>query len=141
MRTPLLSLLVLVLVGSVLSTSCSTMVPATITWPPSPALDGEPAVFVVAVHQRESIKRSLEKAGVRAVESGIASYTLRVKVGSSRDTRECGSKNNVNYLLSAYGSVVLAMEGRGWTGDCQDNMFDEMSALLAAQFANANNGR
>ena len=141
MRMPLLPLLVLVLSGSVLSTSCSTTVPATITWPPSVALDGEPAVFVFAVHQRESIKRSLEKAGVRAVESGIAPYTLRVKIGSSRGSRECGSKNDIVYLLSAYGSVVLSIKGRGWTGDCQDNMLDEMSALLAAQFANVNGDR
>jgi hypothetical protein len=139
MRMPLLPLLVLS--GSILSTSCSTTVPATITWPPIPALDGEPAVFVIAVRQRESIKRSLEKAGVRVIESGIAPYSLRVEIGSSRGTRECGSKNNIVYLLSAYGSTVLSIKGRGWTGDCQDNMLDEMSALLAAQFANANRGR
>jgi len=138
---PLRLLVVLVLSCSILSMSCSTTIPATITWSLSTPLDGEPAVFVVAVSQREPINRSLEKAGVRAIESGIAPYTLRVKIGSSRDTRECGSKNNVNYLLLAYGSVVLTMNGRGWTGDCQDNMFDEMSALLAAQFANANGGR
>jgi hypothetical protein len=138
---PLFLLLVLVLSGSILSMSCSTTVPATITWSLSTPLDGEPAVFVVAVSQREPINRSLEKAGVRVIESGVAPYSLRVKIGSSRGTRECGSKNNVNYLLSAYGSTVLGMKGRGWTGDCQDNMLDEMSALLAAQFANANGDR
>jgi hypothetical protein len=141
MRMPLLSLLILVLSGSMLSTSCSTKVPATITRPPTAALDGEPAVFLVAVRQRESVQRSLEKAGVRVVESGVASYTLLVKIGSSRGTRECGSKSNISYSLSAHGSTVLGIKGRGWTGSCPDNMLDEMSALLAAQFANANRGR
>jgi hypothetical protein len=75
------------------------------------------------------------------IESGAAPYTLHVKIGSSRGTRECGSKNNISYSLSGQGFSVLGIKGRGWTGSCPDNMLDEMSALLAAQFANANRGR
>jgi hypothetical protein len=135
MRTPLPLLIVLVLCGSVCLTSCSTIVPATITRPLAVELTEETAVFLTAARQREAVKRSLESAGIRVIESGVAPYTLRVKIGSSRGTRECGSKNNVIYSLSAYGRTVLGMKGRGWTGSCPDSMLDDMSALLAVQFA------
>jgi hypothetical protein len=135
MRTPLPLLIVLVLCGSVCLASCSTIVPATITRPLAVELTEETAVFLTAARQREAVKRSLESAGIRVIESGVAPYTLRVKIGSSRGTRECGSKNNVIYSLSAYGRTVLGMKGRGWTGSCPDSMLDDMSALLAEQFA------
>jgi hypothetical protein len=135
MRTPLPLLIVLVLCGSVCLASCSTIVPATITRPLAVELTEETAVFLTAARQREAVKRSLESAGIRVIESGVAPYTLRVKIGSSRGTRECGSKNNVIYSLSAYGRTVLGMKGRGWTGSCPDSMLDDMSALLAVQFA------
>jgi hypothetical protein len=135
MRTPLPLLAVLVLCVSVCLTSCGTIIPATITRPLAVNLDEEAAVFLVAARQREAVKRSLERAGIRVLESGVAPYTLRVKIGSSRGSRECGSKNNVIYSLSAYGRTVLGMKGRGWTGNCPDSMLDDMSALLAEQFA------
>lgn len=135
MRTPPFPLLVLC--AGLLCTGCSTIVPATITRPLAIALDEEAAVFLVAARQREAVKRSLENAGIRVIESGIAPYTLRVKIGSSRGSRECGSKNNIVYSLSAYGRTVLGMKGRGWTGSCPDSMLDDMSTLLAEQFASS----
>lgn len=135
MRT--LPSLLLVLCAGLLCTSCSTIVPATITRPLAIALDEEAAVFLVAARQREAVKRSLVNAGIRVIESGIAPYTLRVKIGSSRGSRECGSKNNVVYSLSAYGRTVLGMKGRGWTGSCPDSMLDDMSTLLAEQFTSS----
>jgi hypothetical protein len=120
-----------------LCTSCSTIVPATITRPLAIELDEEAAVFLVAARQREAVKRSLENAGIRVIESGVAPYTLQVKIGSSRGGRECGSKNNIVYSLSAYGRTVLGMKGRGWTGSCPDSMLDDMSTLLAEQFTSS----
>lgn len=141
MRMSLLFALVFATAGSALATGCSTTVPATITRPPAAALDDEPAVFLVAVRQRDAVKRSLVRAGIRVVESGVAPYNLKVKIGSSRGNQACGTKNNVVYSLSARGRTLLGMKGRGWTGDCPENILDEMSALLARQFTRGRSAR
>ena len=55
-----------------------------------------------------------------------AAYTLRVRVGDNRLT---------DYAPSVHGRNVMVIKARGWTGSCEPNMFDEMSAKLAESFA------
>jgi hypothetical protein len=39
--------------------------------------------------------------------------------------------NNVRYDLKSGRQVILIMKGRGLTGSCPDNVFDDMSRKLA----------
>ncbi len=55
-------------------------------------------------------------------------------MGSSRQSHGCGTKNNVSYSLSAASIPVLQIKGRGFTGTCEPNIFDAMTATLASRF-------
>ena len=59
----------------------------------------------------------------------------------ARLTDVCGQKHNVSYSLAVHGSNVMVIKARGWTGSCEPNMFDEMSAKLAESFALAPAGQ
>ena len=59
-------------------------------------------------------------------------YTLIAKVGSKRGSSEpCGTTNNVVYDLRSGSGRVLVIKGRGRTGTCKPNIFDDMSQKLA----------
>ena len=93
-------------------------------------------VFVSAVDQRERIERSVRDSGLQTVPStSEADYELRVDVGSSRGiAKSCGTKNNVRYVLARGRARIMEVKGRGATGECSPNIFDEMSRALASYF-------
>jgi hypothetical protein len=120
-----------VLCVALLLAACATPVPATVTWGPSMPITEDPSVFVMTNEQRPRIEQSLRDAGMIVVgSSGDANYRLEVAVGSSRGSQPCGKTANVRYILSRLGSRVLVIKGRGRTGACAPNVFEDMSRLL-----------
>ena len=124
-------LAVAVVLQLVLLSSCTTPVPATVTRAPAAPLKSNPKIFVQATVQRERIVASLRDAGLEAVDlSSDTDYTLKVRVGRSRRGTHCGGISNVAYVLSGEGRYVMVIKGRGLTGGCRLNIFDEMSHML-----------
>ena len=60
-----------------------------------------------------------------------ADYTLDVRVGRSRYRTSCGSVRNVVYILSNASGRLMIIKGRGLTGSCSPNVFDDLSQKLA----------
>jgi len=114
--------------------SCSTPVPATVTFGPSIRMTREPTIAVLAVEQRVEIEDSLRAAGMIVPHDRPANYWLQVDVGSSRGSQSCGSIANVKYTLIRRGTPILVVKGRGPTGRCEPNVFDEMSQLMESYF-------
>ena len=116
--------------------SCRTSpVPPTVTRTPMAPLDANPAIFLQSNAQRPRIAESLRKAGVRLAESyGEADYILNVKVGKRRNNQTCGGSSNIAYVLDGRGRHLMVIKGRGLTGTCASNIFDDMSQKLATSF-------
>ncbi len=115
--------------------ACSSVVPPTVTWGPVAAITGEPTVSLKANRQLPRIQQSLRSAGLATgVGPADAEYALQVKVGKSRRTKPCGTLHNVVYLLRGQAGRVLVIKGRGLTGTCSPNIFDDMSQTLASFF-------
>ena len=98
------------------------------------SIDTSKPFFVVAKRQKSEIEKALKKEGIPTTEKlGVSAYQLRVRVGSTRLTKTCGSVNNVSYEILDQGIRILAMKGRGPTGGCDPNIFDQMSKLIVAK--------
>lgn len=123
---------ILVLLG--FSAACTSPVPPTVTKAPIAPITGRAEVFLSATEQGPRIRKSLRDAGFEVVSSTGAPYTLVVKVGNGRASMECGAVNNVSYDLRSPGGRVMVMKGRGRTGTCTPNIFDDMSRKLASYF-------
>jgi hypothetical protein len=133
MRTALFSFLIAL--QPILLSACTSPVPPTVSFGPAGAISGEPEVVLVAVRQVARIDQSLRGAGITpASGSSGAEYALQVNVGSGRGSGSCGLTRNVTYVLRANGERVLVIEGRGRTGSCVPNIFDDMSRRLASFF-------
>ena len=97
-----------------------------------PALESGFAVYLVAARQKGRIAESLSNAGLRVVDDILDSPALlRVTVGNEKGFQRCGTRNNVKYALHVGGAQVLELTEAGWTGTCEPNVFDELSARLA----------
>ena len=119
-----------------LLSACSSLVPATVTRAPSFPFEKDKGILLMATRQNGRIAQSLKDAGLKiVVKRSESEYALQVKVGSSRATSECGSINNVVYLLNVEGERIVVIKGRGKTGTCTPNIFDDMSRKLAEQGA------
>jgi len=115
--------------------ACSTVVPPTVTRGPSVAIAGERTVSLTANRQVPRIQQSLENAGLATTnDPAAAEYALDVKVGNTRRTKPCGTAHNIAYILREKTGRVLVIKGRGLTGACIPNIFDEMSETLASYF-------
>ena len=115
-----------------LQLACTTTVPATVTWSGRFPLDKAGGVWLVATRQRKAILASLQKAGIKiATEYQSVSYSLDVRIGRGRGGRRCGPVNNVAYVLNGPGELLMVIKGRGVTGSCIPNVFDDMSRMLA----------
>ena len=129
----LLGLAVAVVLQLVLLSSCTTPLPATVTRAPVSPLKSNPKIFVRAAAQRERIVESLRNAGLEAMNSSSGpDYTLEVRVGRSRRSTPCGGISTVAFVLSHEGRYVLVIKGRGLTGSCRPNIFDDMSHKLSS---------
>ena len=128
----------LVLLVLVLSAACTSTVPATVTRGPLGPVIANPRIFVSAPNQSERIVRSLRDAGF-TVKEGFRDidYMLEVRIGDSRARRECGSVNNVIYILNQSGQQFMIIKGRGLTGSCTPNVFDDLSRKLAAYYVDS----
>jgi len=125
--------LCLLIIPISLTSGCASDVPATITRAPTTPIEKSGKFFLVATRQRERIKKSLIDAGLNATDALTAdSYVITVAIGGGRATRVCGSVNNVNYVLSLGGQRIVIIKGRGATGTCEPNIFDDMSRKLAS---------
>ena len=121
--------------------ACSSLVPATVTQAPTVILSKEQTMLLSAGRQRPRIAQSLRDAGVTVVaETSNANYSLHVDVGRHRSNRSCGAMNNVRYMLLQAGVRLIVIKGRGWTGSCSPNIFDDMSRTLASYFSPAQDG-
>lgn len=114
--------------------ACSSPVPATVTWGPSMQIGEGRGVFVTANEQAPRVQQSLRDAGLSVVEASDAPYLLRVDVGNSRGGQACGRTKNVRYILHKGRARILVLKGRGRTGQCSPNIFDDMSRLLESYF-------
>ena len=131
MRTAIIfsSLLVLSL-G--LSSACASHVPATVSWTARVPITTSASIYVLAQRQHERIVKSLVDAGLKVSDEWTGEgYSLKVSVGSSRLRRGCGTVNNVAYVLNGDGQRLMVIKGRGATGSCEPNVFDDMSRTLA----------
>ena len=106
--------------------------------PPTPktpsfiALEAEPSFYLIAAKQKPEILASLRGAGITVVDDLLeSSHQLRVTLGVDKSFRDCGTLNNVKYAIRQQSRTLLELAGRGWTGGCQPNVFDEMSRELA----------
>jgi hypothetical protein len=119
----------------VLVSGCRSPVPATMTQAPTTPLKANPAIFLQATVQRPRVVESLRNAGVRLTESyEEADYFLIINVGKMRRSQTCGGSSNVEYILDDRGGHVMEIKGRGLTGTCIPNVFDDMSQKLAISF-------
>jgi len=117
----------------VLGWGCASDVPATVTRRPGVPLKQNAKIFVMSVRQRTRIIESVKDAGFRTTNSREDSdYYLEVKVGRSRGTLSCGTINNIAYILRGAGGMSTVIKGRGATGSCAPNAFDDMSRKLAS---------
>ncbi len=111
---------------------CASTVPATVTMRPASPLEANATIYLKTRVRLRRIALSLRDAGLtptNQVEG--AGYTLDVRVGSGRGSSDCGRVSNVAYILTRAGSRVMAIKGRGRTGSCTPNVFDDMSQKLA----------
>jgi len=121
----------------VLAAGCTSPVPPTVTRSPTTPLKANPTIFLQASVQRPRIAESLSQAGVRLAQSlGGADYILNVKVGRRRGSQACGGTSNVAYILDGTAGHLMVIKGRGLTGTCTPNVFDDMSRTLATYFGN-----
>jgi hypothetical protein len=119
----------------VLASGCTSPVPPTVTRAPTTPLKADPAIFLQAGVQRPRVAESLRNAGVRLTETfSEADYILNVNVGRRRKNQACGGSSNVAYILDGRDSHVMVIKGRGLTGTCAPNVFDNMSQKLATYF-------
>jgi hypothetical protein len=117
--------------GSVVS--CASDVPATVARHYGFAINKKTEIFVIASDERPRIVESLKKAGLKPVDVRSATgYSLDVRLGGNRRTQPCGSVRNVTYILSGPPGRMAIIKGRGATGTCEPNMYDDMSAKLAS---------
>jgi hypothetical protein len=139
MRIAILLLALLVApLGLVLA--CTSKVPATVTVsPPLPIKSAK--IFLLAHSQRDRIAKSLIDASLDVTDEWTTdSYALTVRVGNRRGARACGAVSNVAYELrgivpNAGAQRLMVIKGRGGTGSCEPNVFDDMSRLLASYAA------
>lgn len=111
--------------------ACGT-VPPTLTSQGALALEAEPSFYVTAAKQKPAVVAALRRAGVVVVEDLLeSSHQLRVTLGIDNSFRGCGTLNNVKYTVRLERQTLLELAGRGWTGECEPNVFDEMSLELA----------
>ncbi len=100
-------------------------------------MKADPTILLQATVQRPRIMDSLQKAGLRPATSyAEADYVLSVIVGKRRVRMSCGGTHNVIYTLEGNGQQLMEIKGRGLTGDCIPNVFDDMSQMLSTYFGN-----
>jgi len=135
MRTAILCLSLLVLPLGVIS-ACATRVPATITRTSLVPIQPGTRIYVIAQSQSQRIVKSLVDAGSEVSDRWTGEgYSLTVSIGSSRARRSCGTVNNISYVLNGDGQRLMVLKGRGATGSCEPNVFDDMSRMFAAYAA------
>jgi hypothetical protein len=111
--------------------ACGT-VPPTPTTPSFLVLEAEPSFYLIATKQKPEILAALRRAEIVVVDDLLeSSHQLRVTLGVDKSFRDCGTLNNVKYAIRLQMRTLLELAGRGWTGECQPNVFDEMSRELA----------
>jgi hypothetical protein len=116
-----------------LMVACTTYVPPSTRVVGTIDLMGEPLILVESNRETDRIEASLRRAGL-GVSSSIreANLVLDVKASEARLSKQCGGLRNVLYRLRQRGDMVLYVKARGYTGACEPNTFDAMSAELAA---------
>jgi hypothetical protein len=125
----------LIALQMVLVSGCTSPVPPTVTRAPTTSLNAHPAIYLQANVQRPRILDSLRNARIRIARSfEEADYILTVDVGNRRVDMKCGDMHNIVYILSGKGLTLMEIKGRGLTGDCMPNVFDDMSQTLATYF-------
>jgi hypothetical protein len=130
-----ISLAGLIALQVVLVSGCTSPVPPTVTRAPMTSLRAHPAVYLHANVQRPRILDSLRGAGIRtAISLEEADYILTVDVGKRRVAMKCGGMHNIVYILGSNGLPLMEIKGRGLTGDCLPNAFDDMSQTLVTYF-------
>jgi hypothetical protein len=99
------------------------------------------SVFLTAARQKARISESLRHAGIQVVDDILDSPALlRATVGNEKGVRRCGTRNNVKYALRIGNDQLLELTAAGWTGTCEPNVFDELSAKLARALSDTNQG-
>jgi len=132
-----ISLAGLIALQWVLVSGCTSPVSPTVTRPPTTSLKAHPAVYLQANVQRPRILDSLRNARIRIAGSfEEADYILTVDLGDRRVNMKCGGIHNIVYTLGGNGLPLMEIKGRGLTGDCIPNVFDDMSQTLATYFGN-----
>lgn len=111
-------------------------VPPRVTYAPSEPINRDRPFFLVASRERAKIEKALKQEGVATTAQNLTSmYELRVRVGRSLSNEKCGSVRNVSYEVLDQGMRVMIIKGRGPTGSCTSNIFEQMSKMLVAQSA------
>ena len=119
----------------VLVSGCVSPVPPTVTQAPTIPLKENPAIYLQVIGHKARVAESLRNAGVRLTETfSEADYILNVNVGRRRKNQACGGSSNVAYILDGRDSHLMVIKGRGLTGTCVPNVFDNMSQKLATYF-------
>jgi hypothetical protein len=99
----------------------------------------EPVVYLVAAREKEQIARSLRAAGIGLAADYLeAPYLLRATLGTAQSSGRCGTFLNLKYSLRRDGAELIGLSGAGWTGECQPNAFDALSARLRAALTGGN---
>lgn len=127
--------LIALTIGSTIAAAlgCSSVVPATLTQRVYEPIDRDAGIFLIARQHRAEIIESLEDAGIQLSRgTGDMAYALEVRLGDVRARTRCGTVQNVSYQLMGAGQRLLVIKGRGPTGRCELNIFDDMSRELAA---------
>ena len=117
--------------GLLATLGCASIVEPHVTKGAAMPLDRDRPFFVVAPQQAKRVEEALTKAGFKTTESYEDSvYYLSVKIGQRRSVQSCGTVNNVRYEIKYIGEHIMTLRGRGATGTCTPNIFDEMAHLM-----------
>ena len=117
--------------GLLATLGCASIVEPHITQGAAMPLDRDRPFFVVSPEQGKRVVEALSKADFKTAESYENSvYYLSVKIGQRRSVQSCGTVNNVRFEIKYMGEHIMTMRGRGATGTCTPNIFDEMTQLM-----------
>lgn len=130
--------------------ACNSVAPV-VTRPPLAPLRPESKLYVSAHKDRGRIVRALQEAGFQVTDGDDADYAVAVDLGATKWSKGCGGLHNVRYTLidldasssreaflanlRSGGFSVLEIKGRGWTGECDANIYEQMSHALAGQLS------
>ena len=118
---------------TLLCVSCATPVAPRTAIMSGADFSGRARVMLSSNHSYDRIRKSLVLAGIEQASIREANVIVDVTIGGPRSSGDssCGRIANIRYVVRVDARIVANIVGRGPTGECEENIVDQMSASLA----------